>query len=271
VQNLTKSIRRHWEAYKIFFKAFVKSKLVYKYDFIIGSANQVVSISVSVLFVGLLFTQVPSINGWSFYEILFLTGLARLIMNFHGLFFFAPYSLGEHHIVRGRLDRYKVRPLNTLFQVYSSYIQTHAFADIIGSLAIIAYAITNIQYAIITPSNILYAMMIVLSGVMIYASIFLAFATTGFWTGKTEGIFNIFFHLSNFNKYPYGIYSQSVRIFFVTLFPIAFASFFPANFLLNKPGWQTAELLSIIAGPFFYIISYQFWLYGLSKYSSTGS
>ncbi|MFB6158835.1 MAG: ABC-2 family transporter protein [Candidatus Nanohalobium sp.] len=54
-------------------------------------------------------------------------------------------------------------------------------------------------------------------------------------------------------------------------FVLLFASFFPATFLLDKPGWTNWQIASIIAGPVFYLIAYRFWKFGLSRYSSTGS
>lgn len=268
---MLKGLKRHWKAYRTFFIAFVKSKLIYKTDFVLGTLNQLISISASVAFIGLIFTQIESLNGWSIYELLFLTGISRLILNVHGFFFFGPFSLGEHYIVRGRLDRFKVRPLNVLFQVYGSYVQTHAFSDIVASLFIVAYTLPYLSVSVLTPVKLVYLVFAVISGVMTLASVFLVFATTGFWTGRTESLFQVFFDLANFRKYPLTIYSAPLKAFFTVLFPVAFASFYPVSFLLGKEASSVLQLAVVFVGPLFYLIAYLIWRYGLSKYSSTGS
>lgn len=264
-------VKHHWKVYRNFFIAFVKTKLIYKTDFVLGTLNQLVSLSASVAFIGLIFTQIENLNGWSIYQLLFLAGLSRLIMNIHGFFGFGPFSLGEHYIVRGRLDRFKVRPLNVLFQVYGSYVQTHAFSDIIASLALMAYTLPYLDVAIITPLNIIYLLFAIVSGVLTFGAVFLSFATTGFWTGRTESLFQIFFDLAGFRKYPLTIYSAPLKAFFTVLFPVAFASFYPATFLLGKEASGILQVATLFVGPVFYLIAYGFWSYGLSKYSSTGS
>ncbi|MFB6174649.1 MAG: ABC transporter permease [Candidatus Nanohalobium sp.] len=264
-------VKRHWRTYRKFFITFIKTKLVYKTDFLLGSVNQLVSLAASVAFIGLIFTQIESLQGWSIYELLFLTGVGRLILNIHGFFGFGPFSLGEHYIVRGRLDRYKVRPLNVLFQVYGSYIQTFAVSDIIASLALIAYTLPHLEVAVFTPFKVVYLLLAMISGVLTVGSVFLVFATTGFWTGRTKSIFRIFYDLASFRKYPLTIYSATLKAFFTAAFPIAFASFYPATFLLGKEAPAVFQGLTLVVGPFFYLLAYGFWSYGLSRYSSTGS
>ncbi len=268
---MLKSIRRHWRVYKTFFVAFVKTKLIYKTDFVLGTLNQLISLSASVAFIGLIFTQIESLNGWSIYELLFLTGVSRLILNVHGFFFFGPFSLGEHYIVRGRLDRFKVRPLNVLFQVYGSYVQTHAFSDVVASLFVVAYTLPHLSVAVLTPVKVSYLLFAVVSGVMTLASIFLVFATTGFWTGRTQSLFQVFFDLANFRKYPLSIYSAPLKAFFTVIFPVAFASFYPVTFLLAREGYDMFQVAALFVGPVFFFLAYAVWSFGLSRYSSTGS
>jgi ABC-2 type transport system permease protein len=97
------------------------------------------------------------------------------------------------------------------------------------------------------------------------------FSTTAFWTGTSRSAVWLFFRVSNFRKYPFEIFALSIQVVLVTLIPIAFASYFPASFLLGKEGFETWKLVTPLVGPLFYFLAYEFWKYGLSKYSSTGS
>ena len=264
------SIKKHWKVYKKFFWMYMKSRLIYKADFVLGFTSQLVNLIFSVAFLSLLFTQVENIQGWTFNEILLLAGFSGVILNLHHVFFFAPYRLGEDYIISGRMDRYFVRPLNMLFQVFARYIADDNVSKLLANVFIIFYASSQIgiSFEII---KLLYAFAAIVSGVMVIGSIFVVFGTTAFWTGRSQAIFWLFFRISDFRKYPYSIFSQPIKLLLITLVPIAFTSFFPTTYLLDMAQWRPWQLASLIVGPILYILSYKFWRFGLSRYSSTGS
>lgn len=264
------SIKKHWSVYKKFFVMYMKSRLIYKADFTLGFFSQLVNLIFSVAFISLLFTQVENIQGWTFNEILLLTGFSGLILNLHHVFLFTLYKLGESYIISGKLDRYFVRPLNMLFQVFARYIADDNISKLLANSVIIAYAWNQLSYTL-TPLKVLYGLTAVFSGVMVIGAIFLVFATTAFWTGRSQAVFWLFFRISDFRKYPYNIFSQPIQLLLITLVPIAFTSFFPTTYLLDMTQWRPWQLASLIVGPIFYLIAYKFWRYGLSEYSSTGS
>lgn len=268
---MLKSTIKHFKLYKDFFLTYLKTQLVYFKDTALGLFNQFFSLISSFLLIGLIFTQINSLNGWSLYELIFLAGLGRFVLNFHTLFMFSTVFLGEQYIRTGRLDRYLVRPLNVLYQVYASRVNFHNLGDSVASLAIAVYAATKIEGFSMSGVKFIYSILSLSSAIMVIAAIFLVFGTVGFWTARTGSLFSLFWKIRKFRKYPFGIYSEAMKIFFITVMPIAFASFFQASFLLDKFQYLNLQIASIFVGPVFYLIAYRFWLYGLSKYSSTGS
>lgn len=268
---MLESVKKHFLLYRKFFLIYLKTQLIYFKDTVLGLFNQFFSLLSSLLLIGLIFTQVNSINGWAFYELIFLAGLGRFILNFHTIFMFSTVFLGEHYIRTGRLDRYLVRPLNVLYQLYASRVNFHNLGDSVASLLIVIYAAIKIEGFSLTLVKVIYAVLSVGSAVMVVAAIFLVFGTVGFWTARTGSLFSLFWKIRKFRKYPFGIYSEALKVFFITVMPIAFASFFQASFLLGKFQYIRLQTVSIFIGPVFYLIAYRFWLFGLSKYSSTGS
>ncbi|MFT4892628.1 MAG: ABC-2 type transport system permease protein [Candidatus Nanohaloarchaea archaeon] len=263
-------LAKHLRIYWMYFRQYWKSRLVYRTDFILGFTAQAISLTTSLAFLTLIFTQVENINGWTFNQMLFLAGLGGFIMNLHHVFLFNIYRLGETFIVKGKMDRLLVRPLNPLFQIYADDVSDNNISKLIVNAALIVYAVSQmtLRFGLI---DFVYGFLAVASGVMVFAGIYLLFATTAFWTGKSRSAMWLVFQLSDFRKYPYGIYQVPVQVLLITLVPLAFASFFPATFFLGKEGWQIWQIISLIAGPIFYLLAYSFWRFGLSKYSSTGS
>ena len=264
------SVKKHWSIYKSFFAMYMKSRLIYKADFVLGFCSQLISLIFSVAFISLLFTQIENLQGWTFNEIILLTGFSGLVLNLHHIFFFAPYRLGEDYIISGRMDRYFVRPLNMLYQVFARYIADDNISKFLANFFMIIYAVNQIGLTV-SVGKILYALLAIISGVMILGSIFVTFGTTAFWTGRSQAIFWLFFRISDFRRYPYNIFSQPIKILLITLVPIAFTSFFPTTFLLGMEQWKPWQIATLVIGPVLYFGAYQFWKFGLSRYSSTGS
>ena len=264
------SLKKHLLIYRKFFVTYMKSRLVYKTDFILGLVSQTINLSISLAFLTLIFTQVESIQGWTFNEMLFLAGFGGVVLNLHHVFFFRLYSLGKDHILSGTMDRFLVRPLNPLYQVFASGISDDNISKLIANFALLLYASSQIgiEFGIV---KLVYGILAVISGVLIIGGIFLLLSTTAFWTGRSREVFWLFFRISDFRKYPFGIYNSAMQIILVTLIPIAFAAFFPATYFLQKGQWAEAQLIALVAGPVFYLLAYQFWKFGLSNYSSTGS
>jgi ABC-2 type transport system permease protein len=244
--------------------------MVYKHDLIIGMFAQLISMATALAFLTLIFTRVDSIQGWAFNELLFLAGFSGFVMNLHHIFFFNIYRLGEQYIVQGKMDRILLRPLNPLFQVYADDVSDNNLSKLVANFALIVYSAVQIG---LNPGlfQLFIATGFVVGGVMIYGAVFLTFATTAFWTGKSDAAIWLVFQLSDFRKYPYSIYGDAIKIILVTLIPIALMSFFPVTYILNRPGWIEWQIISLLAGPVLFLLSYKFWKKGLSNYSSTGS
>lgn len=264
-------VKKHLAIYFKYFIQYWKTRMVYRKDFILGFFSQAVNLATSIAFIGLIFTQVESLQGWTFNEMLLLVGFSGLIMNLHHIFFFNIYYLGEEYIVKGRFDRFLIRPLNPLFQVYADSVSDNNLSKFIANIAIIIYAALNIEATLLTLSNLIYGSLATVSGIMVFAAMYLWFATTAFWTGRSQSAIWLVFRLSDFRKYPYNIYGMGVQIILITLVPLAFASFFPVTFLLDIDGWRFWQYLTIAAGPLLFLISYRFWKFGVDNYSSTGS
>lgn len=270
MKNYLELAKKYLSIYWLYFKQYWKTRLVYKTDFTVGFVAQLVNLGASLAFLTLLFTQVDAINGWSFNEMLFLAGVGGFIMNFHHIFFFNMFSL-EDYVVEGKMDRFLVRPLSPLFQVYADEVSDNNLSKLIANAALILYSANRIGLQLLTLENIVFGLLFLASGVMVFAAAYMAFATTSFWTGKSRSAIWLIFRLSEYRRYPFSIYGTAIQVILVTLIPIAFASFFPATYFLERPGWREWQLASIMAGPLLLALSHTFWKIGLSNYSSTGS
>lgn len=263
-------LKKYARIYYLYFIQYMKSRLIYKTDFVLGATAQLISMATSLAFLTLVFTQIESLQGWTFNEMLFLAGFGGTVIFAQNVFFFNIIRVGEEYIIKGKMDRFLLRPLNPLFQVYADDVHDNNIPKVIANLALIFYAGYQIG---LTPDLLMitYAAFSMLSGMLVAASIYLLFSSTAFWTGTSRNAVWLIFRLSNFRKYPIDIFALAIQGLLVTLVPLAFASFFPASFILGKEGFEAWKLITPFVGPVFFYIAYRFWKLGLSNYSSTGS
>ncbi|MFB6115902.1 MAG: ABC transporter permease [Candidatus Nanosalina sp.] len=264
-------IRKNFRIFWMYFKQFWKTRLIYKTDFTLGFVGQLINLSISLAFLTLIFTQVESLQGWTFNELLFLAGLGGMIMNFHHILMLNVSHLGEDFIVTGKMDRLLVRPLDTLFQVYLDDFADQDLSKLIANTALLVYAAGQIGVSLLSPENLFYLLAALFSGTLFFGSAYLFFASISFWMAKADSIRLLLYRLSDFRRYPIEIFSNPVKLVLMTAMPVAFAAFLPATFLLDKAGYGLWPFTSLLLGPVFYLVAYRFWKYGLSRYSSTGS
>lgn len=266
----TKPFKKYLRIYLLYFSQYLKSRLIYKTDFVLGATGQLVNMAVSLAFLTLIFTQINALQGWSFNEMLFLAGFGGLVVFTHNVFMFNIYRLGDDYILTGDFDRFLVRPLSPLFQIYADDIRDNNMPKVVANIALIIYAAVQLGLTV-TFTKLVYGFASFVSGVMVVAAVYLLFATTAFWTGTSRNAIWLLFRISDFRKYPFDIFGLAIQVMLVTLVPLAFASFFPAAFLLDKPGFEFWKMVTPFVGPLFLFVAWKYWRFGLSRYSSTGS
>jgi ABC-2 type transport system permease protein len=215
----------------------------------------------------------PSMNGWNFREMAFLYALWMLAHAINNTFFSEVNNIPDY-IHEGELDRFFVRPLDTLFQTITTPGQV--FPDeLILALTYFAAATwysgvhVDLKFALFVP-------LIAFGGALIDLGINLFVATLAFWFIRVEALQWVVTQLEQeFTRYPISIYSRSVRLLLTFAFPFAFMNYYPATFLLHKPDLALAlppeaGLLTPLIGLAFVSIAYAFWRFGLNRYQGVG-
>ena len=121
-----------------------------------------------------------------------------------------------------------------------------------------------------TPLNLVYLILSVISGGVIFIALNLITCVSAFWIMDSVPVTRLVFDNHLFAQYPLTIYPKAIGIWLTWLIPYGFTSFYPANYLLGRDIGALAYLGPVIA-TFLIIIAYRFWLFCLRHYSGTGS
>ena len=71
-------MKRYIKLYVRFLEQYIKSLMEYRVDFILGLVGFILVQFTGVIFITLIFNAIPNLQGWGFYEILFIYGFAQI-------------------------------------------------------------------------------------------------------------------------------------------------------------------------------------------------
>ncbi|MGL5978794.1 MAG: ABC transporter permease [Erysipelotrichaceae bacterium] len=261
---------RYIRLYSKFLKQYLKSLMEYRLDFMFGMFGFILIQGLGVVFLQLVFQQIPSLEGWNFYEVLFLYGLAQIPRGIDHVFTDYLWIFAQQTIVKGDFDRMLLRPLNPLFQVIAMRFQPEGFGEIIVGGLLIFTAIQRLDL-IINIQFILTFTIIILFATLIYTAIKLAAASLAFWFKFSQSYLYMVYQISNFVKYPLDIFPSAMRFVLTFLIPFAFTGYFPGAYLLGKGNVMYGVVLVVVMGVISILLAYAFWKHGITRYESAGN
>jgi ABC-2 type transport system permease protein len=169
----------------------------------------------------------------------------------------------------GDFDRFLVRPINPLFQLLAGGFNEEAVGNfLLGGVLIAATGRALGIFA--SPFHLIYLAVAVASGAVIFFAINLITGVSAFWIINSIPVMGAVFENYLFAHYPITIYPRAIRIALTWLIPYAFASFYPASYLLGRDVGPLVWISPLVAVVLL-VIGYRLWLAGLRRYDSTGS
>lgn len=259
-------VRLYWE----FLRQRFKILLEYRVNFLIGAVSTVFMQGASVLAIWVVMRQVPHLNGWTLAEIWLIYGLLTLSKSINHMFADNLWTLGQSYVRTGLFDRFLVRPIDPLFHLLADRFCHDGIGDLIVGLVLVFAAAPAVAIAWTVP-KVLYLVIAVLSGGLIFISLNLLTGVSAFWVMDSVPVIRVVFETHEFAKFPLAIYPRSIGILLTWLIPYGFASFYPASYLLERGISPVLAWSGPVVAAVFFWISYQAWRFGLRHYSGTGS
>ncbi len=247
----------------------LKSKMSYRADFIISTIGMIFTNIAGFVSFWILFKNFPSIDGWGYYEILFLYGFSLISLTPVQCLFDNNWSL-RNYVYSGDFIKYCFRPINLFF-----YYQSEVF-DVKG-LGQLAFGVGTLVYSWIklglgfSPLMLLKVIVFLITASLVMIALQNAAAATCFWIVNSFYILDLTLKFKDYAKYPVTIFSPVFRFIFTFLMPIAFIAYYPSLVILRPDAVPLLSWLSPVFGLAFFYLSYKLWMFGAMKYSGTGS
>ena len=263
-------MRKYVKIYRLFIAQYLKGLMQSKVDFFMGFLAFFATQAVGILFLWVVFAQIPNLQGWSFNEVLFIYGFAQIPRGLDHIFTDNIWILGQRMVIEGAFDRYLLRPINPLFHLCADRFQPDGIGELLIGIVILTIAAVNLNLSV-TPMLVLMFFVAVIAGTVIYTSVKLLFASIAFWTKESIAIMSLAYRMAEFAKYPIGIYSAPIRFTLSYIIPFAYVAFFPAAALMGREPLVVTVFTSVFISIVAWVVAYGVFKVGVGRYESAGS
>ncbi|MGN0459547.1 MAG: ABC transporter permease [Ruminococcus sp.] len=263
-------MKRALRLHRIFISQYMKKLMEYKVDFVVGAIGFLLEQVLEILFIGIIFSQIPDLAGWTFNEILFIYGFSLIPKAIDHMFFDNLWMVGYHIVRKGEFDKYLTRPINSLFYVTVEKFQIDAFGELIMGIILITYSLIQIG-ADIVWYRVFVLLLLIPFAVLIYTGIKIITSAISFWTKQSGHITHMFYMSSDFSKYPVTIYNDFIKVVITYIIPFAFTAYYPASYFLRGENGLFCVLGTILVSSLLFVVSVLVWNRGIKKYESAGS
>lgn len=173
-------------------------------------------------------------------------------------------------ISNGEFDRMLVRPKNLFIQILGSRMEFSRIGRLIQAVLLFIWAVTNSTITW-TPAKILTIIFMWFGATIVFATLFLLYASLCFFTLEGLEFINILTDGGReFGQYPFSIYGEFVLKFLTFIVPLALVQYYPLLYLTDRSDQLYLMFLPLAATLFVFPV-YGFWCFALKHYQSTGS
>jgi ABC-2 type transport system permease protein len=269
------SLRHDAHLYRRLIAMQIRAQAQYKLSL---AADILTYLSITGLeFAGMLiyFGPFPTLLGWRVGEVALLFAITSVSFGLAELFGGGIDAFSDT-IRRGEFDRVLLRPAAALLQVATAEFRLRRLGRITQGALGMVVALALLHGLRWTPAKLALLPLAVASAAVIFVAVLLLGATLCFWTVETTELINMFTYGGReMLSYPLTIYHRALQTLFVFVVPLAFGTFLPTCFLLDRPLPFSLPGAAAFAAPLaaaaFALVAGALWRLGVRHYQSTGS
>ena len=203
------------------FLTFARNSLVrdmmFPANFIIESISSIRWVLMNLGFYLLIFQYTSQIGGggtagsaWDKYQF-FVFLATTMFVNSIVQTFFMPNAEEFSELIRtGGLDFALLKPIDTQFLISLRKIEWASLANFIVAAVLMGYALPRVEGFTLSVWQVLLYPLYVLSGVGILYSLMIVLAAASIWLGRNQSLYDFWFYITNFSRYPMEIYDGPV-------------------------------------------------------------
>ncbi len=285
---MTESRRVHPSYIRVML-TFIRNSLVrdmsFRGNFLIESIASTSWVFMNVGFYLLIFQfadQIGPDSGWGKHEF-FVFLATTMFVNSIVQALFMPNAQEFSELIRtGGLDFALLKPIDTQFLISFQRVEWSTLSNFLVGIIMLVYSLLQlitreVDPLVLSPAVWIAYPFFILCGITILYSLMVSLAATSIWLGRNQTLYNFWFYITNFSRYPMEIYSGPYGLilssFFTFVIPVLVVVNVPAR-LMAKPlvesGWPL-PMFTVIAAMCSLLASRWVFRCALNSYRSASS
>jgi ABC-2 type transport system permease protein len=246
----------YWRVFATFARNSLVRDMTFKSNFIIESISSLSWMLMNLGFYLLIFrftTEIGHATGWGQYQFFVFLATTLFVNSLVQTFFMPNCEEISEQIRTGRLDFALVKPIDTQFLVSLQKVDWSSLINFVFGLVLLLYSLWRLTTDPVNPLEIgllqvvLYPIYVACGVAMLY-SLMIALSATSIWLGRNQSLYDFWFYITNFSRYPMEIYAgNSTGVFlrraFTFVVPVLVVVNVPARLLawpLSEQAWWLA-------------------------------
>ena len=272
--------------YRWVWLTFVRNALIremtFRGNFLITVMTRALWFCSQILLFKIIFHNVQHITpGWNEYQYFAFMATGMLINAVIEALFMPNMANFSELIRTGNLDFALLKPIDTQFLISFEKMDLAMLNQILLSIGLLIYAISNLPTGTevrVTVGSVALYMLFVVVGVTILYSLMISLASTAIWFGRNQGLYDFWFYITVFARYPRSIYQTAtpagdvIRFVFTFILPILVVVTVPSRVLLDTLGNQSwLAGIGLAAAGVGLVVSRMIFTWSLRSYRSASS
>jgi ABC-2 type transport system permease protein len=269
--------------YLAVFATFARNSLVremtFRWNFILDCVSSLSWVFMQLGLYLIIFQNTGEIGagtGWHKWEFFVFLATTIFINSLVQTLFMTNMDEFSNLIRKGDLDFALVKPIDTQFLISLRKFEWSSLANFAFAVVLLSVSLRRLDFQPTTGQAALYVLFIGCGVVMMY-SLMVVLGSISVWLGRNESLYDFWFYITNFSRYPMEIYQGRVgtplRQVFTFLIPILVVVNVPAR-LMAKPlaeqDWRLAAF-AVLATAASFALSRRLFHRALQSYRSASS
>ncbi|MCA8999848.1 MAG: ABC-2 family transporter protein [Planctomycetaceae bacterium] len=250
--------------------------MTFRGNFLIELVTRAFWFAAQLVLFEIIYRQVPMIRDWSRYEYFAFMATGMLI-NAIVEAFFMPNCANFSELIRtGNLDFVLLKPIDTQFLVSFQTVNFAMINQVLMAGVLLWYSLSQLDVAV-TPGNVLAYLLLLGVGVAFFYSLMITLASTSVWLGRNQGLYDFWFYITVFARYPQNFYQtaggEMLWFAFSFIVPILLVVTVPSRLLLHKALEPSGIVLLIapLTTLLLLVLSRRIFQWSLNHYRSASS
>jgi len=265
-----------------FFRNALVREMTFRGNFVITVLTRAFWFVAQLTLFEIIYRNVANINDWVREEYFAFMATGMLINAIVETFFMPNCANFSELIRKGDLDFVLLKPIDTQFLISFEKVNLAMLNQVLLAAALLGYSLFSLHEqgkltAGIGVIDVLMYLLLIVVGVAFFYSLMITLASSSIWFGRNQGLYDFWFYITVFARYPRSIYSGSptgevLRFAFSYVIPILLVVTVPARVLTAKalePSWLTA--VAIAATLVGLLVSRGIFQWSLRSYRSASS